>query len=54
LFRKLCAEVPVRVEYKLSKFGLSYLEKLLMTSEWAKDEINIILRSRDEYNNRSQ
>jgi|TARA_B110000090_G_scaffold144017_1_gene158229 DNA-binding HxlR family transcriptional regulator len=54
LIRKLFAEVPVRVEYKLSKFGLSYLEKLLVISEWAQDEMNIILRSRVEYDNRSQ
>jgi DNA-binding HxlR family transcriptional regulator len=33
----LYAEVPVRVEYKLSKFGLSYLEKLLAISEWVQD-----------------
>jgi|TARA_B110000259_G_scaffold128511_1_gene145138 DNA-binding HxlR family transcriptional regulator len=54
LIRKLFAEVPVRVEYKLSKFGLSYLEKLLVISEWAQDEMNIILRSRVEYDDRSQ
>ena len=54
LIRKLFAEVPVRVEYKLSKFGLSYLEKLLVISDWAQDEMNIILRSRVEYDNRSQ
>ncbi len=54
LIRKLFAEVPVRVEYKLTKFGLSYLEKLLVISEWAQDEMNIILRSRVEYDDRSQ
>lgn len=54
LTRKLYAEVPVRVEYKLTKFGLSYLEKLLVISEWAQDEMNIILRSRVEYDDRSQ
>ncbi|MDC1337648.1 helix-turn-helix transcriptional regulator [Flavobacteriaceae bacterium] len=54
LTRKLYAEVPVRVEYKLTKFGLSYLEKLLVISEWAQDEMNIILSSRAEYDNRSQ
>ena len=54
LIRKFFAEVPVRVEYKLSKFGLSYLEKLLVISEWAQDEMNIILRSRVEYDDRSQ
>ena len=54
LTRKLYAEVPVRVEYKLTKFGLSYLEKLLVISAWAQDEMNIILSSRAEYDNRSQ
>ena len=54
LTRKLYAEVPVRVEYKLTTFGLSYLEKLLVISEWAQDEMNIILSSRAEYDNRSQ
>ena len=54
LIRKLFAEVPVRVEYKLSKFGLSYLEKLLVISAWAQDEMNIILSSSAEYDNRSQ
>ncbi|MBT7656423.1 MAG: transcriptional regulator, partial [Flavobacteriales bacterium] len=39
---------------KLTKFGLSYLEKLLVISEWAQDEMNIILSSRAEYDNRSQ
>ncbi len=54
LTRKSYAEVTVRVEYKLTKFGLSYLENLLVISEWAQDEMNIILSSRAEYDNRSQ
>lgn len=52
--RKLYAEVPVRVEYSLTQFGLGYLKKLLLISEWAQEEMNIILKSRADFDRRFQ
>ena len=49
IIREVFPEVPVRVEYKLSNFGIRYLDKLILISEWIKDEMNLVIQSRLEY-----
>lgn len=49
LSRKVFPEVPLRVEYKLTAFGLRYLEKLLALSEWISDEMDYVIQSRSQY-----
>lgn len=38
--RKVYAEVPPRVEYKLTTFGLGFADKLLDLNIWVNDHIN--------------
>lgn len=47
--REVFPEVPVRVEYKLSDFGLRYLDKLIYISEWIKEEMDHVLQSRVKF-----
>lgn len=47
--RTLFAEVPIRVEYKLTDFGHSYLQKLLELTEWAEKHKNYVLASRTRF-----
>jgi DNA-binding HxlR family transcriptional regulator len=49
LKRQVFAEVPVRVEYQLTSFGLRYLDKLIVLSEWIKDEMQIVIQSRKDH-----
>lgn len=49
LSRQVVPEVPLRVEYRLTPFGMRYLDKLIMLSEWIKDEMDIVLQSRQKY-----
>jgi len=46
LSRKVYAEVPIRVEYALTDFGYSYLEKLLELTEWAMRNSPEVLENR--------
>ncbi|WP_194973488.1 winged helix-turn-helix transcriptional regulator [Aquiflexum lacus] len=52
LSRQVFPEVPLRVEYKLTAFGLRYLEKLLVISEWISDEMDYVIQSRFRYDNK--
>ena len=49
LTRMVYPEVPVRVEYQLTEFGLRYLDKLIILSEWIKDEMEYVIQSRKNY-----
>jgi len=49
LSKEMFAEVPVRVEYRLTAFGVRYLKKLLVLSEWINDEMGQILQSRHRF-----
>lgn len=49
LKRQVFPEVPLRVEYQLTPFGLRYLDKLIILSEWIKDEVPIVIQSRFAY-----
>lgn len=49
LKRQVFPEVPVRVEYQLTSFGLRYLDKLIVLSEWIKDEMQIVIQSRRDF-----
>lgn len=46
LSRSLYAEVPIRVEYALTDFGHSYLEKLLELTEWAQTYSEQVISNR--------
>jgi DNA-binding HxlR family transcriptional regulator len=49
LDRKVYAEVPIRVEYRLTDFGHSYLEKLLELTEWANKNTSRVMANRNDY-----
>jgi len=47
--RKAYPEVPIRVEYSLTEFGQSYVEKLLELAEWMHDNSPKVLANREKY-----
>nr|WP_299338847.1 helix-turn-helix domain-containing protein [Allomuricauda sp.] len=47
--RKAFAEVPIRVEYSLTEFGHSYVEKLLELTEWMQLNCPKVLANRERY-----
>ena len=49
LRRQVFPEVPIRVEYQLTAFGLRYLDKLIVLSEWIKNEMDVVIQSRKDY-----
>lgn len=49
LNREVYAEVPVRVEYGLSNFGIGYLNQLLSIIEWVDKEAPEVLKKRSEF-----
>ncbi|MEW2922819.1 MULTISPECIES: winged helix-turn-helix transcriptional regulator [Flavobacteriaceae] len=42
-------EVPIRVEYSLTEFGQSYVEKLLELTEWMQANSPKVLANREKY-----
>ncbi|WP_273566000.1 winged helix-turn-helix transcriptional regulator [Maribacter halichondriae] len=49
LIRTMYPEVPIRVEYGLSDFGHSYLQKLIELTEWAQTYKDCVLANRAQY-----
>ena len=49
LSRKMYPEVPIRVEYKLTDFGHSYLLKLIDLSEWITTYSDQIMANRKRF-----
>lgn len=49
LVRSVYPEVPIRVQYHLSEFGLGYLNQVLNMSEWVIQETPEILRNRTQF-----
>ena len=47
--RKAYPEVPIRVEYRLSEFGQSYVERLLELTEWMQKNSPKVLANRKKY-----
>ena len=47
--RKAYAEVPIRVEYTLTEFGHSYVEKLLELTEWMQLNSPKVLANREKF-----
>lgn len=47
--RKAYAEVPIRVEYSLTEFGHSYVEKLLELTEWMQMNCPKVMANREKY-----
>lgn len=52
LSRTMYPEVPIRVEYQLTDFGHSYLEKLLELTEWSEKHSNTIIKNRKKFHNK--
>ncbi len=49
LKRTMYPEVPVRVEYQLTDFGHSYLQKLIELTEWAERHKDSVLSNRSKF-----
>lgn len=49
LERKVYIEVPIRVEYKLTALGFSYLKQLLSLGDWIDEFASDILDNRKKY-----
>lgn len=49
LKRTMYPEVPIRVEYELTDFGHSYLQKLIELTEWAQKYKECVLSNRIKY-----
>jgi DNA-binding HxlR family transcriptional regulator len=49
LKRTMYAEMPVRVEYKLTNFGHSYLQKLIELTEWAQTHKDCVISNRTKF-----
>lgn len=47
--RKMYAEVPIRVEYRLTDFGYDYLGKLLNLIEWINDAMPDIIKKHHRF-----
>jgi DNA-binding HxlR family transcriptional regulator len=47
--RKAYPEVPIRVEYTLTDFGQSYVERLLELTEWMQTNSPKVLANREKY-----
>lgn len=49
LTREMFTEVPIRVEYQLTDFGLAYLEKLLELTEWINLQVPEVVKRRYQF-----
>lgn len=49
LSRKMYAEVPIRVEYQLTDFGHSYLNKLIDLTEWITTYSDTVIENRKAF-----
>ncbi len=49
LKREMFSEVPIRVEYQLTDFGLAYLEKLLELTEWINLQVPEVVKRRYQF-----
>ncbi|MFD1536629.1 winged helix-turn-helix transcriptional regulator [Nonomuraea guangzhouensis] len=49
LTREVFAEVPPRVEYTLTDLGRSLHEPISIVAAWAEDNVNEILKCREQY-----
>lgn len=49
LKRTMYPEVPIRVEYQLTDFGHSYLQKLIELTEWAQLHKDAVINNRHSY-----
>ncbi|MDT0540485.1 MULTISPECIES: winged helix-turn-helix transcriptional regulator [Croceitalea] len=47
--RKAYAEVPIRVEYNLTTFGKTYVERLLELTEWMQQNSPKVLANRKKF-----
>lgn len=47
--REAFPEVPIRVEYSLTEFGHSYVERLLELTEWMQKNSPRVLAHREKY-----
>jgi DNA-binding HxlR family transcriptional regulator len=54
LKRTMYPEVPIRVEYKLTDFGHSYLQKLIELTEWAQQYKDCVISNRSKFRESSK
>jgi DNA-binding HxlR family transcriptional regulator len=54
LTRKIYAEVPPRVEYKLTQLGMGLLQQIFELAQWASGSTDEIVRARMEYDSKLQ
>ncbi|MEJ6979253.1 helix-turn-helix domain-containing protein [Pedobacter sp. P351] len=47
--RTVYPQIPPKVEYQLTELGRSLLGQLVQLSEWASENMNYILRAREDY-----
>ncbi|WP_034228327.1 winged helix-turn-helix transcriptional regulator [Aquimarina pacifica] len=47
--REMFSEVPIRVEYQLTAFGIKYLNQVLNLTQWINDEVPEILKRRIQF-----
>ncbi len=47
--RTMYPEVPIRVEYQLTEFGHSYLQRVLEMAEWSEKYSGQIMANREKY-----
>jgi DNA-binding HxlR family transcriptional regulator len=52
--RKLYAQVPPRVEYTLTALGYELLLPVLNLAEWANEKTELIVKSRQQYDNQAE
>jgi len=52
--RKIYAEVPPRVEYKLTALGTSLLQQILELAQWSSCSMDEIVKARKEYDSKLQ
>jgi len=49
IVRKVYPQVPIKIEYQLSKFGIRYLDQLLNLTEWIDKEVPEIIKRRIKF-----
>lgn len=49
LTRRMYAEVPIRVEYRLTNFGKNYVDKLIELTEWMQINSPKVLKNKKKF-----
>lgn len=49
VYRTMFSEIPIRVEYQLTEFGYTYLDKLIDISHWISESMPEIIKKRYKF-----